>query len=787
LEVADGKTLSFIGGPRVFTTETGVTVPSGVSMSGGSLSAPNGLIYMATVTSPGEVPVPTLSGSPLGSPGSPSSGPAVIRIRSGEFVMDRALLIATTTSNTAQSPIEINVQSSLELRNVSSISTKTLTSGYGSSVAINILADTLTLKNGSTVDTSVASGATGRGGDIAIQVRQASLHGSTIKSDTEGQGDAGTISIRGNDSISLVDSAVVSTATTFPVSTSNGGLIRLHSPRIEVKGSQILSSTDGPGNAGSILIETQNLTVTGAGDLNDFSAISARTEGPGQAGQITIRETDGLGSHAQDMILSGNSQIVSETVSSVLTLGGNAGSVAIDTARLSLGKSSGISTASSGTAPSGLSPGNAGNITVNATDAVTVFGGLITTSTETSGRVGIITINTGTLNLTGGGQLTSSSFLTAPAGAVIIQGVQGQGSMANSVTISGKGEFGNTSGIFTNTKGSGSGGNISVNANSITLQKDGMLSAETSGTAASAIGGTITVNSNQVQLESGGSITANSAGAADAGNIDVSATNGLTMQNGSSITTRVVLNATGSTARGGDITVTTSPTATVNIQDSTISASVPGSGDGGNVTIDPYFVILQNGRILSQTDQGTGGNIKITARVFLPDAGTVISADATRGVNGTVTNEAPRSKLRGITELNSEDFSEGEANPVASYGECQVQSPYAPAGGKIQPMVNRPLQATLLLNQSCAAVAGGQFSSFTVAGNRLLIEPGEWLSSPLTLAISGSHDDTRNNKRLQTSLDEPMGERSLLSLRQIAPPGFLIKAFAAPSSANCAS
>jgi hypothetical protein len=36
-------------------------------------------------------------------------------------------------------------------------------------------------------------------------------------------------------------------------------------------------------------------------------------------------------------------------------------------------------------------------------------------------------------------------------------------------------------------------------------------------------------------------------------------------------------------------------------------------------------------------------------------------------------NEAPRSKLRGITELNSENFSETEANPVASYGECQVQ------------------------------------------------------------------------------------------------------------------
>src|SRR6185437_13317550 len=43
------------------------------------------------------------------------------------------------------------------------------------------------------------------------------------------------------------------------------------------------------------------------------------------------------------------------------------------------------------------------------------------------------------------------------------------------------------------------------------------------------------------------------------------------------------------------------------------------------------------------------------------------------GERTLLVNEAPRSKLRGITELNSEDFSEGEANPVASYGECQVQ------------------------------------------------------------------------------------------------------------------
>jgi PST family polysaccharide transporter len=55
-------------------------------------------------------------------------------------------------------------------------------------------------------------------------------------------------------------------------------------------------------------------------------------------------------------------------------------------------------------------------------------------------------------------------------------------------------------------------------------------------------------------------------------------------------------------------------------------------------------------------------------RVFLA----FVRVDAQKAVHEEV-NEAPRSKLRGITELNFEDFSEAEANPVASYGESQVQ------------------------------------------------------------------------------------------------------------------
>ena len=65
-------------------------------------------------------------------------------------------------------------------------------------------------------------------------------------------------------------------------------------------------------------------------------------------------------------------------------------------------------------------------------------------------------------------------------------------------------------------------------------------------------------------------------------------------------------------------------------------------------------------------------------------------------------------------------------------GTVTIQSPNAPISGQIQPLGKTPLQATSLLNQHCAALAGGEFSSFTVAGrDSLPTEPGGWLASPL--------------------------------------------------------
>jgi large exoprotein involved in heme utilization and adhesion len=185
------------------------------------------------------------------------------------------------------------------------------------------------------------------------------------------------------------------------------------------------------------------------------------------------------------------------------------------------------------------------------------------------------------------------------------------------------------------------------------------------------------------------------------------------------------------------------------------------------VNIDPQFVIMQNSEISARAVQGPGGNISITTNLLLQDANSDISASSQFGLNGTVT----------------------------------IQSPNSPASGKIQPLGNQPLEATALLNQHCASLSGGEFSSFTMAGrDSLPTEPGSWLASPLAFATLGGgagleakgegeglvvRDERREDLTLRAS---PAGETALLlSLRQIAPPGFLTQAYAVDWSAGCRS
>jgi large exoprotein involved in heme utilization and adhesion len=260
------------------------------------------------------------------------------------------------------------------------------------------------------------------------------------------------------------------------------------------------------------------------------------------------------------------------------------------------------------------------------------------------------------------------------------------------------------------------------------------------------------VNGNQVQISNGAGLSATSTGTGNAGDIQIDAGNQFVMAN-SSVTTEA------NQASGGAIKITTTPSGTVELSNSTISASVlDGTGGGGSVDIDPLYVLLQNSQILAQAVQGPGGNITINISnggLFLPDANSVVSASSQFGVNGTVT----------------------------------IQSPNAPASGQIHPLGKTPPQATSLLNQHCAALAGGEFSSFTVAGrDSLPTEPGSWLASPLATLNAGMGLGVKaEGVRPVVRNEEPEDETAILSLRQIAPAGFLTQAFAVDWSASCQS
>jgi large exoprotein involved in heme utilization and adhesion len=267
-------------------------------------------------------------------------------------------------------------------------------------------------------------------------------------------------------------------------------------------------------------------------------------------------------------------------------------------------------------------------------------------------------------------------------------------------------------------------------------------------TVSNGVGGNIKVVGSGIHLSNGASISATSSGSGNAGNISINAGNQLAMTN-SSVTTEA------NQASGGTIKIITSPTGTVQLMDSTISASVlDGTGGGGSVNIDPQFVLLQNSQILANAVFGLGGNINLTTNLLLPDSASIISASSQFGQQGTIS----------------------------------IQSPISPASGKIIPLSQKPLIETSLMGQRCAASAEGIYSSFTVAGrDSLPAEPGSWISSPLALTNTELVGGAVSEKDSHTSLSEPTGEMAILSLRRIAPRGFLAQSFAVDSSGGCSS
>jgi hypothetical protein len=187
---------------------------------------------------------------------------------------------------------------------------------------------------------------------------------------------------------------------------------------------------------------------------------------------------------------------------------------------------------------------------------------------------------------------------------------------------------------------------------------------------------------------------------------------------------------TGATlADGGNIAITTTGSL-VRPTDSQITTSVQsGVGSGGNIAIDSQLIVMDNSQVLANAFGGPGGNINITADVFLVNSG----------------GQFPTS-LAGIVDASS---------ALSTPGTINIEATFTNVTGTFAQLPGTPLQATELLRASCAArFAGGKASSLVLGGrDGLPLQPGDLLPSPLYVA---SDTDTPSTGIKVTSYDQPL-------------------------------
>ena len=189
-------------------------------------------------------------------------------------------------------PGDVNINtSSLSLTNRGRVSASTLGEGNGGSVVINA-SDYITIDN-ATVGSEVSSRAVGDAGDVTINTRTLSLtNGSLVDTSTSAEGNAGSVIITASDHITIDDAEISSSVFLEAVGDAGGVTITADSLNI-TNGGQISASTSGNGTAGNVFIKSNSLELIGTSiNSEDPSSISAFSNNTNTAGDLTIETGD---------------------------------------------------------------------------------------------------------------------------------------------------------------------------------------------------------------------------------------------------------------------------------------------------------------------------------------------------------------------------------------------------------------------------------------------------------------------------------------------------------------
>ncbi len=366
-----------------------------------------------------------------------------------------------------------------------------------------------------------------------------------------------------------------------------GGTITVKaSESIQVSGSLSIIANDTFSNAkgGNINLETKQLLVRDGGKIQAFTA----TGSSGEGGKLTIVAPESVeinGGASSEL-----TGLLTQTASTE-----NAGTLQITTGKLILNRGGRISTSTIGT-------GNGGNLLVDATELVEVSGQSVNGKSESgifaqsiakaTGNGGNLEINTGQLIVQDGGKISVSAIdnSTGRGGNLSITAPQ-------LVEVAGTGT--NPSTLASESQGSGSAGNLTIQTNTLNVRDGAEINVSSSGRGDA---GNLEIYASNVSLDNEGKLIATSNAGRGGGNITIQKANSLLLRN-----------------------------------NSLISATANGDGNGGNIMIaTDLLTALENSDITANAIRGRGGNIRIKTQGLFLSPDSKITATSERGVDGVV-------------------------------------------------------------------------------------------------------------------------------------------------------
>ncbi len=574
------------------------------------------------------------------------------------------------------------------------------------------------------------------GAEVTIDATNLEItDGATINAISfSGEGQGGSVTINSKDTVLLSGAYEFTNNSGSPLrsrigtetrANSKAGDIRIHAKNVELMdGAEISAISIGRGSeksGGDVIIHaTENLILAGITTITNTQLGNNQPPTREISSRITSTTTEGRPLTATALLGSGGD--ITVTGGTVLVKDG----ASIESKGFG-NKDTEMSQATFIATTPGLPVPQTGNITIMA-DHLTVSGtrnsrvpSEISTGVTGSVGTGNLSVMANNISIRDGGRISAETESRTPGvarGNITLTAHDTLSISGGSKALAHDRTF--TSSIVAGASGTNQAGDIKVVTQNLKVTDGGFIgTASLIGQNASfptlGAAGSITITAKDVVLQDRATINSSATSIGEAGNITLQGADDIRLD-GATLST----NATQSS--GGNIKLEASDL--IFLKDSRIESSVKGNSatKGGNISLDPEFIVVSNSEITATANEGAGGNIDLVAKVVF------------------------------IDRLGSLDASAGDPRLD---GSVNIQAPIQNLSQAIAPLPQGLVEVAALYSAKCAGQEGGIFSSFRQQGrDRLPFEPGELLPTPIFMP-----DLLINQSKRPSTSSSPMTQR----------------------------